>query len=85
MRRACTCEYPDGEHEDKPINDAIGALIAAEWKLLSTPAKGIVEVQERAVVVQHLFNEEASSGTPSDNRHRVMLDLLIAEIIALSE
>jgi hypothetical protein len=60
--------------------DAIGA---AEWKLLRTPAQTLVEIKERARVLSEMFCVVDMNGTPTDNRHRLMLAALVSEIIRI--
>jgi hypothetical protein len=59
----------------------MNALKAAEWKLIGTPAKGIVEVRERALAVEHVFRMADWMGEPPDKRHRAMLEELISDIL----
>jgi hypothetical protein len=44
------------------------AIHAAEWKLLRTPAKKLVEIKERARVVSEMFCVVDMNGRPTDNR-----------------
>jgi hypothetical protein len=74
---------PDEKDDDEPMAAALLAEHAAEWKLISAPANGIAEIRERAMVVQQMFNFAAWAGKPTDNRHRAMLDVLVAEILAV--
>jgi len=57
------------------------AIIAAERKLLLTPARTLVEIKERARVVSEMFCVVDMNGRPTDNRHRLMLAALVSEII----
>jgi hypothetical protein len=62
----------------------LDAIIAAEWKLLRTPARTLVEIKERARVVSEMFCVVDMNGRPTDNRHRLMLAALVSEIIRSS-
>jgi hypothetical protein len=42
---------------DKAMSEALEVLREAEWKLLRTPAANFVDVRERAMVVQDMFNK----------------------------
>jgi hypothetical protein len=77
------CEAaPDGEiRQDERVAEAVAAIAAAEWKLVQTPAKSFLDVQARATVVRQMFDEADWEGVPTDNRHRVMLDVLVSEIL----
>jgi hypothetical protein len=72
----------NGDEVDKAECEALKALSAAEWKLLRTPAGGIVDIRERAIVVQDLFNRARWMGAPTDNVHKYMLDALVYEILS---
>jgi hypothetical protein len=76
-------EDPDthADELDQKAEQALERQRAAEWKLVRTPADGINDIRERALVVQDMFGRAALMGPPSDNVHRSMLDTLIAEIL----
>jgi hypothetical protein len=45
------------EEMDKAFRMKAGnALREAEWKLIRTPARGIVDIRERALIVRELFD-----------------------------
>jgi hypothetical protein len=75
---------------DNPLDEAVVALKAAEWKLLQTPATGIVDIRYRAMVVQEMFGEAAwgkptdanLSAQSADRRRQLMLAALIHEILS---
>jgi hypothetical protein len=66
---------------DKAAAAAVGRLRAAEWKLLQTPAVTFENIRDRAEIVQQMFADADKMGPPTDNRHRLMLSALVAEIL----
>jgi hypothetical protein len=73
------CAKTVGEPDDDPLNAALDAEIAAEWKLLQTPARNFAEIQDRARIVLEMFTQ--SGGPPTDNRNMLMLSALVSEIL----
>jgi hypothetical protein len=72
----------DGDEHDDIMGKANTALWDSEWQLLRTPATGIVEIRQRALIVQELFSKAAWIGERADNIDRLMLDVLVAEILS---
>jgi hypothetical protein len=72
----------NNENADRRMDAALKARADAEWKLLRTPAAGIVEMRWRALAVQEMFSRAVWEGEPTDNRHRLMLDALVSEILS---
>jgi hypothetical protein len=56
------------------------ALIAAEWKLLQTLALTLLHIRMRAEAVQEMIVTADHNGRPTDNRHHLMLKVLVSEI-----
>ena len=54
----------------------------AEWKLVRTPASGIVDIRERALIVRETFDRAKCDGWRTDNVHLHMLGALIDEIMS---
>jgi hypothetical protein len=52
---ACEAAVGNEEEIEKVESQAIEVSMAAEWKLVRTPASGIVDIRERAMVVRKLF------------------------------
>jgi hypothetical protein len=75
-------EVPDTDVDAYEVIVAAGsdALIAAEWKLMRTPAETLLHIRMRAEVVQEMFAAADHMGRPTDNRHRLMLGALVSEI-----
>jgi hypothetical protein len=71
----------DEEHE-RQLVAAMKAKDDAEWNLLRTPAHGILEIRWRALAVQEMFTEATWNGEPTDNRHYLMLNALVSEILS---
>jgi hypothetical protein len=67
---------------EKVTLEALEVLKEAEWRLLRTPAANFVDVRDRAMVVQDMFNKATVGGEPTDNVHRHMLDVLVHEILS---
>jgi hypothetical protein len=70
-------------HEDNYAAAECDVIKAAEWKLLQTPAKTLVEIKERARALLEMFCVVDMNGRPADNRHRLMLTALVSEIIGI--
>ncbi len=62
---------------DEQMTQAIGALAAAEWKLIQTPADGLSEISNRARITMAMFLYDVEAGDPADNRSHLMLAALI--------
>lgn len=69
---------------DKATSTALNALRAAEWQLLRTPARSFSDVRDRAEIVSEMFVAAQKIGRPTDNRHQLMLDALVSEILHYS-
>jgi len=67
--------------EDNRAYAALDALRAAEWQLLQTPATTLLEIRERSHLVLEMFCVVDRDGSPTDNRHRLMLAALVSEIL----
>jgi hypothetical protein len=72
----------DDKALEKVTDKALESRRNAEWKLVRTPADGIVDIRERALVVQDMFNRAAWIGDPTDNVHHAMLNVLVLEILS---
>ena len=66
------------------VDSACKQLTEAEWRLVRTPAETMMDVRGRANAVQATFARIETDGTPTDNRHLVMLATLVADINHLS-
>jgi hypothetical protein len=67
--------------QEKAVGDALEVLRAAEWTFLRTPATRLIEIRERAMVVQEMLNRTELMGPPTDNVDRLMFDTLVCEIL----
>jgi hypothetical protein len=67
--------------QEKAVGDALEALRAAEWTFLRTQAARLIEIRERAMVVQEMLNRTELMGPPTDNVDRLMFDTLVCEIL----
>ena len=72
----------DHEYDDAPMSAALDAFVAAEWKLLQTPACSMADLRERARIVIEMFAVAVTDGEPTDNRHHLMLSALVNEILS---
>jgi len=70
---------------DEKTGAALEVLSEAEWQLIKTPATHLMEIRQRAQIVQEMFDAADDAGEPTDNRHRVMLSVFISEILRYSE
>jgi hypothetical protein len=68
-------------HDDAPMNAALDAIQAAEWKLLQVPANDLHDIHDRAQIVIEMFAAADLGGEPTDKRHRLMLSALVTEIL----
>jgi hypothetical protein len=80
--RAVVAEGDVIDHGEHEYYHRMNALKAAEWKLIGTPAKGIVEIRERALAVEHVFGMADWMGEPPDGRRRAMLSALISDVLS---
>jgi hypothetical protein len=69
---------PDAD--DDQVSAGNAALLAAEWMLLQTPARTLFHIRMRAEAVQAMIIGAYHEGTPTDNRHHLMLSALVSEI-----
>jgi len=70
----------------QPNNDddgiaVLAALQAAEWKLLQTPSKSLCEIKRRGQVVLEMLADADFGGKPTDNRHHLMVGVLVSELL----
>jgi hypothetical protein len=81
---ACEARPPydpaDADEEEAIMTAACDALDAAEWKLLRTPAQSLLEIRFRAQVAQEMIVAADHAGRPTDNRHHLMVSVLVSEI-----
>lgn len=77
-----TLNLDSSKESDNKVSEALNALTNAEWNLVRTPADGLAEIRQRALVVQEMFDMAHYDGEPTDNRHRLMLSVLIGEILS---
>ena len=79
------CEAALTEENEEEINkaqdEAAKAQREAEWKLIRTPARGIVDIRERAMIVRELFYR-ATWADMTDEVDMLMLGVLISEILS---
>jgi hypothetical protein len=76
------CSTTNANHNDEAMNAALDHLAAAEWKLIRTPAGAIADISTRGRVVQQMTLYDAEAGEPTDNRTKLMLATLVAELAA---
>jgi hypothetical protein len=75
----CDNEANPDANEDQ-IAAGSDAVLAAEWKLLQTPAQTIQEIRERGQVVQKMIRNAETNGLPMDGRHHLMMGALLADL-----
>jgi hypothetical protein len=71
---------PDKNSEQRS-GAALDTVSEAEWRLIGTPAWELHEIKARAQVLQAMFDDIDIAGRPTDNRHRIMLAVLVSEIL----
>ena len=79
-RAAMAANNANDSGGDKKTSAVLDAADAAEWELLKTPAANLNDIRIRASVVLEMFAYADVAGPPTDNRHRLMLAALVAEI-----
>lgn len=71
---------PESPHSTRAMLSAINAEREAEWRIIGSPSENFVDLKMRAELVGVMFQQAAESGKPTDGRHYVALDVLLAEI-----
>jgi hypothetical protein len=82
MRAKAVCLDNDAQPDASGDQVAAGcdAVLAAEWKLIRTPALTIQEIRERGQVVQEMIRNAETIGLPMDGRHHLMMGALMTDL-----